>query len=352
MSDRLSPPAQKPQSIQNKWNLVRIFSLIILCSVLISAFIGLHAYATANAAFTLTGESHDRTNIMIYGLTADQTRTDSIILASYYWRENKVVLLNIPRDLYAEYDGRKTKIVSLYAIAKVQQPNNQNYPAEYVNNFISKEYNIPIDYWVVVNMDAFKQIIDNAGGVTVNVERPFTDYAYPTDNYSGYIHPAPHFEAGVQTMNGTRALIFARSRHAAGLEGTDFARSKRQQMIIQALLVKLRSQGILTDTGKISSYANIFSNNVFTNLNVPQLIQVAQIASQLNFSTDILMANWNNTIGFLCDSTDGYGAYILRYGVTGNCTSVAGTESSSSYRAAAVSYVQHLLQSAGGKAIK
>ena len=149
-------------------------------------------------------------------------------------------------------------------------------------------------------------------------------------------------------MNGTQALIFARSRHAAGPEGTDFARSKRQEMIIQALLEKLRQQGALTDVSKADTYFKIVQNNFSSSFSVPEITKVLQVASTLDFSTDIVMANWSNDIGFLCDSTDGDGAYVLRYGTPDDCTAIAGVNSDSPYRAQAVQYVQNLLQAATG----
>ncbi len=307
--------------------------------------ISLASFAAA-ANTKLMGEDQDRTNVMIYGLTADGLRTDTIILASYYWNERKLVMLNIPRDLYANYDNHDTKIVSLYAIAKDADPGDESYPPQYVSDFISKEYGIPVDYWVVANMNAFKQLVDSVGGVTINVPDSFTDYEYPTDDYSGYIRPAPHFSAGVQTMDGATALIYARSRHAAGPEGTDFARSRRQQVIIEAILSKLKQQGALTDATKLDSYLQIFGSNVFTDMTPAELIKSGQLAGQLNLSQDVITANWSNDIGFLCDSTDAGGSYVLRYGVLGNCTGAAGDNDSSPYRQQAVNYVQNLLQSA------
>jgi LCP family protein required for cell wall assembly len=294
---------------------------------------------------TLAGESQDRTNVLIYGLTADGLRTDTIILASYYWNEHKLVMLNIPRDLYASYDGHTTKIVSLYSYAK-NANTDPSYPPQYVSDFIEQEYGINIDYWVVANMDAFKQLVDAVGGVTVNVPDSFTDCEYPTDDYSGYIRPCPHFDAGTQTMDGATALIYARSRHAPGPEGTDFARSKRQQVIIEAILSKLKQQGALTDVSKLDSYLSIFGNNIFTDMTPAELIKASEMAGQLNLSQDIIMANWSNNIGFLCDSTDDGGSYVLRYGVPGDCAGVAGVDDGNPYRQQAITYVQNLLQSA------
>ena len=310
--------------------------------------------ATTSANVPIAGQAQDRTNFLIYGLTADGLRTDTIILASYYWQEHKLVMLNIPRDLYVDDNGTFTKIVSLYAIAKDQEPGNATYPAQYVSDFIGKEYGIPIDYWAVANWAAFKDVVNSVGGVTIDVPDSFTDYEYPTDDYSGYIRPAPHFNAGVQTMDGTTALIYARSRHSLDNgEGTDFARSRRQQQIITAVLAKLEAQGVLTDTTKLNSYLNILGSNVITSISPAELYTLAKTASKLSPSQDIVTVNWSNDSGFLCDSTDVGGSYVLRYGVIGSCTGVAtGTtpagggpdaQNQNVYRSQAISFVQNLL---------
>jgi LCP family protein required for cell wall assembly len=295
----------------------------------------------------LKGEADGRTNFMIYGLTLDENRTDTMMLASYFWNEHKLVTLNIPRDLYTDYQGYQGKIVSLYAVAKDSQPNNQSYPPEYVSNFISQEYGIPIDYWVVINMKAFTQLVDDLGGVTINVQRSFTDYEYPNSDYTGYIRPAPHFNAGIQTMDGATALIYARSRHSTDpLEGTDFARSRRQEQVIQAVLFKLQDQGILRNASQLNTYLQIFSNNLYTNLSPTEAVKLAGIGNSLNPSQDYLSVNWSYTSGFLCGAKTPGGSDILLYGTLGNCQAETGVNSTSTYRQIAVNEVQNLLQTA------
>ncbi len=336
-----------PPALRRKKSLARIrIRAAAACLVLFLAAAGIYALA---AAVRLKGEGRGRTNVMIYGLTADGNRTDTMLLASYYWKERKLVLLNIPRDLYAMHDGSMTKIVSLYAVAKNRKPQDSAYPAQEVSDFISQEYGTPVDYWIVANMKAFKELVDDMGGVTVDVQRPFTDYQYPLDDYSGLMRPAPRFEAGSQTMNGTRALIFARSRHAAGPEGTDFARSRRQEMLIQALMAKMRRQGVLADVKKAGPFLRTLLDNFSTDLSVREIAKIVQVARGFDASSSVVMANWSNANGFLCDSTDGAGAYVLRYGIPGDCSAIAGVNSDSPYRLQAVKFVQDLLNAAGGK---
>ena len=307
---------------------------------------GFSLNALVNAQGTqLQGQSNGRTNIMVYGLTKDGLRTDTMLLVSYYWSEHKVVTLNIPRDLYTSYKGYNGKIVSLYAVAKAQNPDDKSYPPQYVSDFISKEYNIPINYWVVADFSGLKQVVDALGGVDVHNSTAFTDYLFPTDNYNGYMKPAPHFNAGTLHLDGNRALIYSRSRHSqtAG-EGTDFARSARQMEVIKAILSQLKTEGILTDVTKINNFLQIFGQNVYTDFTPTELVSFAHTAQQLDFSTDYLKTNWSEASGFICDGVTLDGQDVLYYGVPGTCSAKTGINSPSPSRSLALEFIQNLLQ--------
>src|SRR5690606_38935153 len=108
-------------------------------------------------------------------------------------------------------------------------------------------------YYAMVDLQGFRQAIDAVGGVVVNVENSFTDYCYPADETStnstlrrcgdAGMYPAETltFTKGPQTMDGATALKYARSRKAAGVEGGDYSRARRQQRVISALRDKLMS---------------------------------------------------------------------------------------------------------------
>jgi LCP family protein required for cell wall assembly len=295
----------------------------------------------------LKGQSTGRTNIVVYGMTKDGLRTDSIILVSYYWAQKKIVMLNIPRDLYV-YDGYENdKMGEVYAYAKNREPHNPTYPDIFVQNLLSKEYGIPIDYYVQLNMEGEVQLVNAIGGVNINVPDTFTDCEYPTWNYSGYIRPCPHFNAGPQTMNGDTALIYSRSRHSLdNNEGTDFARSKRQQQLVQAILGKVKTMGILGNLVQLNNYMTILGNNVATNMSTDEIISFSDLAKGLNTSTDIVPANWAVGDGFLCSSTTSYGAYITEYGIPASCGVQAGGTQDSTYREMAIYFVQNMLTAA------
>jgi len=307
------------------------------------------AKAAVEPTVPLQGESDGRTNMIILGMTKDGLRTDSIMLASYYWQQKKLATLNIPRDLYV-YDGYENcKVGEIYAYAKAREPKNPTYPATFLAAFLSKEYHIQIPYWVQFNMMGEVQLVDTLGGIDINVPDSFTDYEYPTWDYSGYVRPAPHFNAGLQHMDGTEALEYSRSRHSLdNAEGSDFARSKRQQLVLAAVLTKVKAMGIVGNLADITKYLGILGQNVETNLSSDEMVSMAKIFRGVDPNTDYLKANWATGNGFLCDSTSSYGAYIILYGVTGSCSAEAGTSDVSPYRTDAVSYVENLYQEAGG----
>jgi LCP family protein required for cell wall assembly len=298
-------------------------------------------------AAPLKGQDSGQTNMLIYGMTKDGLRTDSVILMSYYWKQKKLVTLNIPRDLYI-YDGyENAKMGEIYAYAVARKPHDSTYPDTFVASVIAKEYNIRIDYWTELNMQGEVDFVNAIGGIDINVPDSFTDYEYPTWNYSGYIRPAPHFNAGLQHMNGDTALIFSRSRHSLNNdEGTDFARSKRQALVIAAIMTKVKAMGLVGNLTDISKYLNILGNNITTSMSTDDMVSFAKTLKGISPTTDYVKAAWATGNGFLCDSTSTAGAYITLYGVPGSCTVGGGGYKDSKYREMALYFVKNLLTSA------
>ena len=93
------------------------------------------------------------------------------------------------------------------------------------------------------------------GGVSVNVPETLIDPTFPIDNFN---YGTLRINSGQQIMNGEKALSYARSRHST----SDFDRSRRQQIIIKAVLNKLLSLGSLS---KIKPLYNDFQATVTTN---------------------------------------------------------------------------------------
>jgi LCP family protein required for cell wall assembly len=93
----------------------------------------------------------------------------------------------------------------------------------------------PVDYWVAIDSDAFAALIDALGGVRATIPETLDDSSYPGAETGQKIHI--HFDPGPQTLDGERAVEYARSR----LSTSETDRSRRQELILVALLQSLRS---------------------------------------------------------------------------------------------------------------
>jgi LCP family protein required for cell wall assembly len=310
----------------------------------LASLLGSAVETAIGKATPISGESTGRTNILVYGMTEDGLRTDSILLVSYYWQQKKIITLNIPRDLYV-YDGYENdKMGEVYAYAEGREPHNTNYPDNYVASVISKEYGVPINYWVQFDMVGEVNFINAIGGIDVDVPVSFTDYQYPTWDYSGYVRPAPHFNEGNQHMDGADSLIYSRSRHSLDNgQGSDFARSQRQEQVIQATMSRLKDLGIIGNVAQVSHYLNILGDTVTTNMSTSEMVGLASSLKSLNPQTDYIKSSWETGNGFLCNGMTPEGADIVLYGTSNSCGVGAGGYRTSEYRQIAIYFVQHLI---------
>ena len=110
--------------------------------------------------------------------------------------------------------------------------------------------NVPIDHFAEVNLAGFYDVAVALGGVTVCLNNAVQD-----DDYSG-----ADFPAGVQTLDGAKALAFVRQRH--GLPGGDLDRTRRQQAFLSAVQRKLSDDGVLSDVGKLSGLIGAVKRDV------------------------------------------------------------------------------------------
>ncbi|MCM3705709.1 LytR family transcriptional regulator [Cytobacillus firmus] len=170
----------------------------------------------------------------------DKGRSDTMIVLSVNPNKNSVKMLSIPRDTRTEIIGKgfEDKINHAYAFG------NEEMAMATVENFLD----IPIDYYLKVNMEGFKDIVDAVGGVTVNNSKAFSQGGY-------------QFNEGPNNLNGKEALAYVRMRKQDP-EG-DFGRQNRQRQIIQGVIKKGISVNSLTN------YDDIFEalgKNVRTNM--------------------------------------------------------------------------------------
>jgi len=257
----------------------------------------------------LAGEQDDRINILLLGMGGEGHEgpflTDTIMVASVKPGTNKVALLSIPRDLIVplpKFGWRKVN--SANAFGELQ---NSGRGADFTRTILEGLLGLDIPYYVRVDFEGFKSVIDSVGGIDVYVERNFTDYTYPTRNYGIQMIS---FKKGWQHLSGEEALKFARSRHGSNGEGSDFARAQRQQKVITALKDKLLSAKTFKNPATIANTMAALQSNISTNLQLGEILRLARMAQKLQQTDIVHKIIDNGKDSPLTDSNLG-GAYVL-----------------------------------------
>ncbi|HEX6538410.1 MAG TPA: LCP family protein, partial [Candidatus Dormibacteraeota bacterium] len=227
-----------------------------------------------------------RINIMIYGYGGDghdgAYLSDSIMMVSIQPQASgppQVAEISIPRDWYVPNQLGSGKIDYGRINQAYSDGMNGNGPApasainagaSVADPTMTHLLGVNIDHFVGIDFAAFKAAVDSVGGVDVVVPNTFTDTQYPHGecDQGDCSYMTLHFNAGPQHMNGATALEFARSRHGDNGEGTDFARSRRQQLILAALKTKAESVGGI---GGLPGLISSLGDNVLTNLTIADM---------------------------------------------------------------------------------
>lgn len=213
-------------------------------------------------------QDNGRINFVFLGISGGEYKppdlSDTIIFSSYNTKTGRTFLLSIPRDIWLDF--LKAKINTAYHYGGFSL----------VKQAIGEITGQPIHYVFVLDFEGFKKAVDLLGGVNIKVERTFDDFKYPiagkeNDECDGdpefkcrYEHL--HFEAGLEKMNGERALKYVRSRNAEGEEGTDEARAVRQQKFLTAFKDQALSLKTIFSPKKILGLVIIFSTSTMTDL--------------------------------------------------------------------------------------
>ena len=252
----------------------------------------------------LRDSSGQYTNILLVGIDAREEdksyqNTDTMIIASYNHDKNTIVMMSIPRDTFVQIPDWDSwcKINSVYMIGEQQEKGNG---LPLLQRAIQDITGVETQYYMLVDIAGLKQIINIIGGVDVYVDTAFTDYRYP-QAITGLEIETIHFDQGPQTLDAERAIQFARSRHSMdGLEGTDFARAKRQQKIIIGIKDKILSSETLLNPQKILEIVATLEENVkFSGYTVDDIEAGLNLADKLkdakiyNFVLDPSIGNYS-----------------------------------------------------------
>jgi len=198
-------------------------------------------------------------------------RTDTIILATIDPQSETAGVLSIPRDLWVEIPGfGYSKINQAYFLGEANRlpEGGAGLAIDTVEAFLE----IPISYYVVVDFNAFVSLIDEIGGVQIDI--PYSIELDPLGD-----HNTTTVKPGVQTLSGDLALAYARARNTPG---SDFDRIQRQQQIIFAVRDQVfRLEMISTLMQKAPTLYENVAQGVKTNLSLQQIVQLAWLSLQI-----------------------------------------------------------------------
>jgi len=265
----------------------------------------------------LKGENEDRVNILLLGMGGKghdgAYLTDTIMLASIKPSEGKVFLLSIPRDLVVPVEGQGwKKINSINSLAEMKEPGSGGRATA---DAIGDLLDLPVHYYLRVDFEGFINIVDELDGINVYVENTLDDYSYPVLGNedaawnSRYEHL--HVDTGWQEMDGSLALKFSRSRHAYGSEGSDFARARRQQKVIEAVKDKALSLNMVFKPMAIKNIIDALNEHVSVNFELWEIYRLYDLAKNISKENIINKVLDTSAEGLLVSGTGQEGAYIL-----------------------------------------
>jgi len=286
-------------------------------------------------SFNLLGypvkSTDNKVNILFLG-TAGATHdganlTDTIMVASYNLKTNRLYFISIPRDLWLP--ELRSKANAVYQMG-LSQKNGLGLAKIVMGNILG----LPIHYGARVDFRGFIQAVDQLGGIDVVVDNAFDDYNFPIAgkerDLCGYeekevdfseeeakllnIEPGKRkvfispdlkvatdsaqedkgakyfscryerlsFKQGLQHMDGGLALKFVRSRHGTNGQGSDFSRSKRQEKVLQAIRKKILSPESLFNIAKISQLIKTFGQSIDTDIQPRDGFELYKLSQELD----------------------------------------------------------------------
>jgi LCP family protein required for cell wall assembly len=220
---------------------------------------------------TVDWQNKERVNILLLGIDRrpgehGPWRTDTMLLTSVDPSMNSASMLSIPRDLWVPIPGYEENRINMAHYLGDAREYPGGGPA-LSKKTVQYNFGVPVNYYVRVDFDGFRRIIDTIGGIDIEVEKEIIDDRFPDERY-GY--DPLYIEAGTQHMDGDLALKYARTRHGS----SDFDRAKRQQEVLMAVRDKALQLNLLP---KLPELMILLADTVETDLQPNEILNLAQI---------------------------------------------------------------------------
>lgn len=338
-----------------------IFSIL---SVLVILFVGAWLWSVtgspgANYVFSKIGfpekKEETRLNILLLGNAGGKHDgpylTDTIVVASIDKVNKKATLISVPRDLWVE--TLQAKVNTAY-----EKGLKDDKGLDLAKETLSSVVGLPIHFGVRVDFSGFSKAVDLVEGIDVEVEKTFDDYNYPVSGKENdpcdlkeeevelseedaaalkvsagkkkvwvrldgtvatqsadfacrFEHIS--FKKGTTHLDGETALKFVRSRMGTNGEGSDFARSRRQQLVIDAFKSKVLSLGTLANPQKVFSLIDTFGKSFETDIPNEKFLEFYNLANSIVSTQSIVLGDLGEgKSAFIIPSPNNYyGAFVV-----------------------------------------
>lgn len=215
------------------------------------------------------------TNILLIGIDArpkEKTgRSDTMILATLDSDHNCIKLTSFMRDLYVEIPGRKSnRLNAAYVFGG----------ANLLKRTIKQNFGVDVDYYVTVNFSAVADVVDQLGGLTIDVQKkylPRVNAVIKMDNKAlgNKINSGLVAEPGEQVLTGRQALAYARYRY--GDPQGDAGRTVRQREVVMKILDKVKGMSMVS----LAQLALKNLDKVETDMSLADMLRLAPAAFKL-----------------------------------------------------------------------
>jgi LCP family protein required for cell wall assembly len=280
------------------------FFFLLIFLLITFAGVGVYAYSKTKLFTTAAGTSlpqliqiaqegwntkpvteNNRINVLVLGTDQVSNRgnapvlTDTIMISSLNLSSGEISLFSLPRDLW--HVSYATRINALYAYGKDRYPTE---PERFPREVIEEMTGVHIQHTFVITLDTLAQLIDQVGGVEIDVKEGFVDPQFPRSDVDiakvhdpKLLYETVEFKPGKQQMDGNQVLKYVRSRHAQNDQGTDNARSSRQQEVIQALIVKFRDPQFYRDLPRLGRLYRFYNERFSKIISVQEAIGIIHL---------------------------------------------------------------------------
>jgi LCP family protein required for cell wall assembly len=223
-------------------------------------------------------DGKERVTILLLGLDQREedrgipARSDTMVLLTMDPLNLTAGMLSIPRDLWVTIPGYENNKINVAHFLGEQAKEGEG--PELARRTVQKNFGVYVHYVARVDFKGFERLIDQIGGVTIDVDRALLDNEYPNERVVNGLTRI-FYPPGPQRMNGLQALRYARSRHA----DSDFGRNLRQQKVLQSAREQVLHAGIVP---RLPSMFKVLTESIWTNVPWLDMLALANLGRRVD----------------------------------------------------------------------